>query len=115
MNGLALAAAIMVVTGLTHSIVGEKRLITPALAIDAALMQRPLARRVLRFAWHFTTVLMLLCAALVVWPGVPRGLLLLAGATWTGVGLFDAVLTRGEHIGWPLLTLAGVLTLIGAW
>jgi hypothetical protein len=31
---------------------------------------------------------------------------------FTGVGLFDAVASRGRHIGWPLLTGIGVAALL---
>ena len=32
----------------------------------------------------------------------------------TAVGLFDAVYTRGRHIGWPILTASGVFAILGA-
>lgn len=33
------------------------------------------------------------------------------GGLYVGVGLFDACLTRGKHLGWPLLTAIGVFSL----
>jgi hypothetical protein len=68
---------------------------------------------VTRFTWHFTSLLMALSAAVVVWPKSPGGLVAVTGATWVAAGLFDGALTRGEHIGWPFLTLAGIFALIG--
>lgn len=113
MNWLWASAIMMVLTALVHSWLGERRLIGPIIASDHGVMQRDLARKVLRFAWHFTSVLMLVNAAVVAWPGTPRGLIQITGIAWLGVGLFDAIYSRGQHVGWPALTLSGALALIG--
>jgi hypothetical protein len=34
------------------------------------------------------------------------------GIIHVAVGLFDAVLTRGKHIGWPMLTAIGLFSLL---
>jgi hypothetical protein len=34
---------------------------------------------------------------------------------FTGIGLFDAVATRGRHVGWPLLTAIGIAALLSLW
>lgn len=106
------AAAIMVLTALAHSIMGEKRLITPLLARNIDLLSGYRSNLV-RFAWHYTSVLMIVTACLVAWPGAPVTLIWITGVVWLVAGVADAVLTRGKHIGWPLLSLAGVLALIG--
>jgi hypothetical protein len=111
---LWLSAAFMATTALMHSLLGEKRLIRPLLMLDQGIMGVELARKVFHFAWHAMSVLMLVSVALVVWPGTPRGLILLTGCAWTAVGLFDAIYTRGRHIGWPVLTASGVFALLGA-
>lgn len=111
---LWLSAAFMVTTAAVHGFLGEKRLIQPLMMLDQGIMGVDLARRVFRFAWYAMSVLMLVCAAVVIWPGTPRGLILLTGAAWTAVGLFDAVYTRGRHIGWPVLTASGVFAILGA-
>jgi len=108
-----LSAAAMVLTAVAHSYFGEKRLIIPILAIDAQVTQRPLARQVIRFAWHFTSLFMISTAVFVLWPGVPQSLVLLTGLLWLGAGVFDAIMTKGKHIGWPLITAAGIFALIG--
>lgn len=115
MSWLWASAALMALTALVHSVLGEKRLITPLLAKDKKVLTQPLARKVIRFAWHFTSVLMLVCAAIVVWPETPRALVMITGGAWLAVGLFDAVYTRGQHVGWPLLSAAGLLALIGVY
>lgn len=114
MTWLWLSAACMATTALVHGALGEKRLIQPLMMLDDGIMGVDLARKVFRFAWHAMSVLMLVSAAVVLWPGTPRGLILLTGAAWTAVGLFDAVYTRGRHIGWPILTASGVFALMGA-
>lgn len=114
MTWLWLSAACMGTTALVHGALGEKRLIQPLMTLDDGIMGVDLARKVFRFAWHAMSVLMLVSAAVVLWPGTPRGLILLTGAVWTAVGLFDAIYTRGRHIGWPILTASGVFALMGA-
>lgn len=104
----------MALTAAMHSYFGEKRLITPLLAQDKTVLNQVLARRVTRFAWHFTSLLMLVCAAVVAWPGTARELVMITGGAWLAVGLFDAVYTRGQHIGWPVLSAAGLFALLGA-
>ena len=108
-----LSAATMVLTATVHSILGEKRLIGPILALDSDVTNRPLARKVLRFAWHFTSILMLVSALVVAWPGTPYRLVAITGSIWVVVGLFDAIYTRGRHVGWPFLSGAGFLALLG--
>lgn len=115
-NLLVAAGAVCVLTGLVHSLFGEQRLIRPQLANRAGVMARPLARQVTRFAWHWATVLWFLVALALILAGLgePTSRLLLwsiAGAHLVA-GLGDAILTRGRHIGWPLITLVGVLTLL---
>lgn len=110
---LHLSAATMVLTGLTHSYFGEKRLIVPILASELPVANDPLGRMVIRLAWHFTTILMVLNACVMIWPATPNGLIMVTTAVWLVVGLIDAALTKGRHIGWPLITLAGGFGLCG--
>lgn len=112
---LWLSAGAMVATALFHSGLGEKRLIGPILRSELELVHYPLARQVLRFGWHATSVLMLISAAVVMWPATPQSLVVLTGGAWLATGLFNAFYTRGRHLAWPLLTLSGTFALIGAW
>ncbi|MBD3732437.1 MAG: hypothetical protein IE934_06960 [Sphingopyxis sp.] len=111
---LWLSAACMATTAAVHGFLGERRLIRPLMTLDQGVMGIDLARRVFRLAWHALSVLMLVSAASVAWRGTPRELILLIGAAWIATGLFDAVYTRGKHIGWPLLTASGIFAVIGA-
>jgi hypothetical protein len=102
----------MALTGIAHSFVGEKRLIGPLLALNIDLLSGYRSNLV-RFAWHFTSLFMILNALVIVWPGTPRPLITITGAMWLIAGVGDAILTRGKHIGWPLLSVAGLLALLG--
>ena len=115
MSWLGLAAATMVVVALVHAILGERRLIGPMLAVNSGITAVPLARQVLRFAWHMTSALMILCAVVVAWPRTDPALIAIIGAVWLAAGLFDGAYTRGRHIGWPFLTAAGAFALLGSW
>ena len=110
---LWLSAAMMVTTAALHSLLGERRLIGPVLAIEHPITQRPLARQVLRLAWHLTSLFMVLTALLVLWPGTPPSLILITGILWLVVGLMDGFVTKGKHVGWGPLTIAGGLAIAG--
>jgi hypothetical protein len=112
MNLLLLSAVAMTLTALAHSFVGEKKLIGPLLAANIDLLSGYRGNLV-RFAWHFTSLLMMTSALLVASSGSPVHLVKITGAIWLLAGVLDAVLTRGKHIGWPLLTAAGLLALLG--
>jgi hypothetical protein len=113
MTLLYLSAAAMILTALAHSVVGEMRLIGPLLARRIDLLSGYRASLV-RAAWHFTSLLMVVTALVVGWPGTPAPLVKITGVLWLFAGVLDAILTRGKHVGWPLLSAAGVLALVGA-
>ena len=113
---LMISATLVLITCLTHSIVGEKRLIGPVMALRAGVLQSDLARQVLRFAWHLMSALGLIVAFLLFQYArnpstIDPAMIVLIGLILAGSGLFDAIYTRGKHIGWPLLTAAGATTL----
>ena len=110
-----LSSAFMVAAALVHSVPGYRRLIQPLLRSGDGLLADALVRRIVRFAWHATSVLMLVSATAVSWPGTPRGLLVAIGAAWLATGLFNAVYTKGRHIAWPVLSAAGLFALIGGF
>ncbi|SIN93662.1 hypothetical protein SAMN02745824_2361 [Parasphingorhabdus marina DSM 22363] len=122
MNSLLLyvAAFLALITMLIHSIVGEKRLISPLVNSNDGIMAQNLAKQVLRFAWHFMTLLGLIAVYVLFdaarsFPAVDRVLLLLTGTVFLVAGVYDAIVTRGKHIGWPFLAGIGVLTLIALY
>ena len=114
---LCTAAILLVITAFAHSVLGERRLIGPVLARREGVLASDLARVVLRFAWHLTSVTWAILALILVqlardpatarfWAAVGTGV------AFTGVGLFDAIATRGRHVGWPLLAAIGIAALL---
>ncbi len=112
MNLVAAAAGLLIAaTGMIHSILGERRMIRPLLAKDA-FAALPRAGRAIRFTWHLATLLMVLTALTVAWPGTPAAILKLIGAAYLLLGLLSLWMTRGRHVSGPMFTAAGLLTLI---
>ena len=114
---LIAAALATLLTAFTHSYFGEKRLIAPLVTSNDGVMSRLLAKQVIRFAWHLTSLLWIGQALLLLRAAsnsqyFDRTLVAGIGLLYVGVGLFDAVATRGKHIGWPLLTAIGVLAFL---
>jgi hypothetical protein len=116
-QGLLTAASLLLVaTMAVHSILGQKRLIRPILKQGAGVVQRPLARFILPFGWHLMSFMGLVIAAvLFAWAWAPdqaRAIgLAMTGVVFTASGLIDAVGSKGQHVGWPPLTLIGLIAL----
>ncbi len=113
------AAALCVLTALIHSYFGEKRLIGPVVNSNHGVMANDLAKQVMRFAWHWTSVLWAMVAVyLAVAAQSETGnamLLMTIGILHLLGGFFDAIITRGKHIGWPPILLIGVLVLVACF
>jgi hypothetical protein len=114
---LFLAAGVAcVASALIHSLLGEAWLVGPLVRGRSGVMGRQISRQVTRLAWHWTSVLWLMIGGVLVSAGlghaVDTWLLACIGGVHLVLGLFDAVITRGRHLGWPLLILIGGLTLL---
>jgi hypothetical protein len=114
---LSTAAVLLIFTAFVHSLLGEQRLIGPLLARREGVLASSLARFVLRFVWHLLSinciVLALILVQLIQNPITARHwAAAVTGVAFTGAGLFDAVASRGRHIGWPLLTGIGSAALL---
>lgn len=116
---LLMAAALCAITAVIHSVLGERRLLAPVLALDSPITQSPSGRAVIRFAWHWTSALWLLVAAVLALSAYGRidapMLVAAIGAVHLVAGIADGILTRGRHIGWPLITLIGALALLATF
>ncbi|MDR6293871.1 hypothetical protein E9232_006424 [Inquilinus ginsengisoli] len=113
---LLLAALLLIVTAAVHSVAGERRLIGPLLTRRDGILANRLARFVLRFAWHITSiawaVIAVILLALVLAPVAVRWWAAAAtGAAFTAIGAFTAISSRGRHLGWPFLTGIGLTAL----
>lgn len=114
---LLMAAALCAITAAVHSVMGEQRLIAPLQASRSGVLETPLARSVTRFAWHWTSALWLLVAAvlaLCAYGEIDAPWLVFAiGTAHLVMGVADGIASRGQHIGWPLITIIGGLSLLG--
>jgi len=100
-----------------HSLLGQRRLVRPLLDEAKGVMANRLARFILPFAWHLTSAIgFVLAAILLAWAWVPAKAvtvgLAATAAVFTLSGIIDAVGSRGRHIGWLPLTLVGIASLM---
>ncbi len=116
---LCSAAALIILVGVIHSWLGEIKIIMPLLAIEPR--QGPLKsafiRKIIRFAWHITTLawigLALVLVALLPAPLGAQGKLavIAIAATFFISGLMSLIISKGRHIAWPLFFLITALSL----
>ncbi|HEY9760393.1 MAG TPA: hypothetical protein V6C97_34865 [Oculatellaceae cyanobacterium] len=112
-----LCAILLVVTSLVHSILGEEKLIKPLMEQTEGILRHKLARFLLRFAWHVTSLAWTnLAAILIVLVIAPENALklslLITGTNFLIVGVFDAFASRGKHIGAWMLGAIGICGLV---
>ena len=110
---LTFASLLLVTTMAVHSLMGQRRLIRPLLDQRDGIMQHPLARFITPFAWHLTSGIgLVLAAILFAWAWSPDRAttigLTATGLVFTTSGIVDAIGSRGKHIGWAPLTLIGL-------
>jgi hypothetical protein len=107
---IVVAIVCLAVLAGAHSLLGEAKVIGPLLAgeLPAAPLSAPFLKRVLRFAWHLTSVAWLgLAACLAVAPSTAWivGLVLVVSAAVT------LVAARGWHFAWAIFALGGLAAL----
>lgn len=101
------AALLLSLVAALHSFLGERLLIGPLLDRMPKVRLSPVfARRVLRWAWHLTSVALWAMAVIVLRP--ERSMDVLA-ATMLFVALGLALGTRGAHFAWPLFAAVSVM------
>ncbi|RYG90879.1 hypothetical protein EU803_12885 [Loktanella sp. IMCC34160] len=81
-----------------------------------AVLEHWLARIVIRFAWHLTSLTWVMIAILLLTVGTVRvdptmAILGIFGVGFLVAGVFDMFISRGQHIGWPLLAATGTCLL----
>lgn len=100
-----------------HSFFGEKLLLGPMFKHRGnEVLKSELARKVLRGAWHLTSLLWIIMAivlyALAFDPSrLAETILLSFGVGSLLAGLYSLIHSRGRHMGWPVLSLIGVFCL----
>ena len=115
---LYVAAVLIAVLGLAHSFLGERYILIRLFKRDLPTLfgGAEFTRRTLRFAWHLTTVLAFGFSALLVQmsgAATVQTLASIVGWTLLIAGLLPLVHTRGRHLSWVGLFVAGGLCL--AW
>jgi hypothetical protein len=116
---LVACAALLLLTAIVHSTLGERRLLKPLFQQTNGILASRLARFVLRFAWHLTSLSWLVLALILLtlqfgYSHALSNTLVATGVVFVAAGVFDAFGSRGRHIGWPLLTAIGISALL-AW
>ncbi|MBZ2188234.1 MULTISPECIES: hypothetical protein [Alcanivoracaceae] len=118
MMALYIAAVLIFMLGLAHSVLGERFILTRLFRRDALpklFGGTEFTARTLRFAWHITTVAWW-GIALLLWLAASGDLttesvLVVLGYTVVISGILPLVITRGRHLSWVVLFLAGGLVL----
>lgn len=118
MTSVHIAAILLFLLGLAHSVLGERYILGRLFRRDnlpRLFGETAFTTRTLRFAWHITTVAWWGMAALL-WQAasgdVGRGaVLIVLGWTLLLSGVLPLVITRGRHLSWIVLFLVGGLAL----
>jgi hypothetical protein len=114
---LLIAGLLAVFISAVHSWLGEKRLIGPLLALEhrEGPLARGFMRRLVRYAWHITSI---------AWTGMGLALVVLArtpldgsgrlvagviGATFLVMGVMTLMAGRGRHLAWLVFLAIAVL------
>ena len=113
---LQLAALLIVVLGLAHSVLGERYILVRLFRrsdLPKIFGSSDFTLRTLRFAWHITTVAWFGLAALM-WAASQGELgtqsaLQIIGYTAVASGFLPLVITRGKHLSWLVLFAIGGL------
>ncbi len=112
-----LSAGMLVLTAAVHSVLGERRLIGPLLLLQDGVLAFPLARFLVRTVWHVMSLTFVIIAIGLI-ASLSRPELAATALLWGtaigigGAGLYDAVGSRGQHIGWPMLVLTAIFALL---
>ncbi len=118
---LLFAGMISILAGLIHSWLGERQLLGPVLA---SMAEGSTGRRVLRYAWHLTSLAWAAVGAVLVALALSPPdllfffvLLIVTVLLWLN-GLASFLAGGVRHIGWPVFCAgagAATLALIGSW
>jgi hypothetical protein len=119
MNPYLLAAGVVsAVIGILHSVLGEHFILTRMRSLPPVFGSELFTSRILRFAWHITTLLLLGIGLLLAVQACGRGGADLAAHIFSVTFLLCAILaggvSRGKHFSWVLFLAAAVLLWFGA-
>lgn len=109
-GALYLAAFLLAAVGIAHSYLGERFILSRLAGRSSESMMR-----VLRFAWHITSVAWWGFAGMVVVlahpPATPRNLGLVIGCTFLLHFAIVIVASRARHLSWSVFLAIGILVI----
>jgi hypothetical protein len=82
------------------------------------ILKSRLARAIVRFAWHFTSISWLAVAAVfaivagLAAPVQNQAIVIVFGGTFLLMAVISVTISRGRHIGWPMLAAIGLTALV---
>ena len=112
---LAIAAFLAAGLAVTHSWLGEKWIIQPVLAMEnipPLFGSRRGMKKILRFAWHLTSVFFLGMGAVLLHysaVGPDKQVLLIITVTYLISAVMTLVVSRGRHYAWVVFLTVGLL------
>ena len=107
MTAELVVASCFILLGIAHSVLGESDILKPLFAAEwTTHLPRWALDRILRFAWHLTSITWFAIAAIV----LGANLLLTIGISSIASAAMVFVMLRG-HLAWPLFLLAGLAAL----
>ncbi len=120
---LYIASGLLVLIGLVHSYLGEKYILIRLFKrenLPILYGSDWLTKRVLRFAWHITTVAWWGFAAILVVMALPndnleKSIQFITGIVFFISGLFSALFSRGKHLSWVVFWVITGLCLYAAF
>jgi hypothetical protein len=114
MTLLYLAACLVVLLGVAHSVLGERFILVRLFRRDdlpKLFGSSEFTIRTLRFAWHITTIAWFGFAAMLVHAAredlTMPGVLKIIAATCIASGILPLVFTRGKHLAWVVFFVVG--------
>lgn len=120
-TGLVIAAALAALTGIAHSILGERYILIRLFRrqdLPKLFGSDRFTRRTLRFAWHVTSVAWWGFAALLLLvagqrpPAAPGVLSVIAG-TFLATAVIAGIGSRGRHVSWIVFLSIAILAWLG--
>jgi hypothetical protein len=119
MNPYLMAAGIVSATiGIIHSVLGEYFILTRLGWLPPVMGSELFTSRILRFAWHITTLLLFGMGLVLVLQACGRGNADLTVRIFSVTFLLCAILSggisRGKHFSWVLFLVASILLWYGA-
>lgn len=119
---LFVAAAVVFIVGMAHSIMGERGLVTPLLNSGRQPQSKhgqAYMRAVVRGAWHLTTVLCWALAGVLVLAARQKlqseHVALMFGWLFMVLSVASLILARGRHPSWIMFLVIGILCLLVAF